>query len=598
MFRFVLSAIFSVCLFLLSTAVYASTSLNFDRHHNARLDGVWNYYPNQLIIGSEASQISPSKIIKTVQLPASFLSISGQKDGLATFQQHFKLPESAVGQQIYLYIPYQYGAYQLFVDDRLLTKVGQVGVEEHHQTEMAPKLVSFFPNKTDVVITIQVSSFQHIRGGLENSIFIGFNKPILYKFYRQVIPLTIVSGVLLMIGCFMVLFALYRIAQRQSSHIWLFLGLFILCLSLRSFFAVPFIYTLFTNISWLWGTRLEYLLTELVCLFFLLYIFLLPHQLIHRFLLQITCVMIGINIVVTLTQQPLVFQSFFFQSFAISFLIFANLLYAVYRIYRDQIPYSKANAFAIVLVCLTFIHDYLLGLKLIDSVEIAFYSSCVYFMVVTLQLSRDYAVQSYKTELLNKKLLQWNKTLDKKVQERTQAITQLNEQLAHQVRTDALTGAYNRYALNIEIQQHFEHAIQAGSSLGFYMIDVDYFKKYNDHYGHLKGDDILKALVKTIGSILPASGFLARYGGEEFAILLSDLNREQTQKFAEKLCRVIRELQLEHINREDGKDSITISVGVAIMDSVHIYKSVDCLMKTADQQLYQAKIKRDQASIQ
>ncbi|NNH38329.1 GGDEF domain-containing protein [Acinetobacter terrae] len=598
MFRFVLSAIFSVCLFLLSTAVYASTTLNFDRHHNAGLDGVWNYYPNQLIIGSEASQISPSKIIKTVQLPASFLSISGQKDGLATFQQHFKLPESAVGQQIYLYIPYQYGAYQLFVDDRLLTKVGQVGVEEHHQTEMAPKLVSFFPNKTDVVITIQVSSFQHIRGGLENSIFIGFNKPILYKFYRQVIPLTIVSGVLLMIGCFMVLFALYRIAQRQSSHIWLFLGLFILCLSLRSFFAVPFIYTLFTNISWLWGTRLEYLLTELVCLFFLLYIFLLPHQLIHRFLLQITCVMIGINIVVTLTQQPLVFQSFFFQSFAISFLIFANLLYAVYRIYRDQIPYSKANAFAIVLVCLTFIHDYLLGLKLIDSVEIAFYTSCIYFMVVTLQLSRDYAVQSYKTELLNKKLLQWNKTLDKKVQERTQAITQLNEQLAHQVRTDALTGAYNRYALNIEIQQHFEQAIQAGSSLGFYMIDVDYFKKYNDHYGHLKGDDILKALVKTIDSILPASGFLARYGGEEFAILLSDLNREQTQKFAEKLCRVIREQQLEHINREDGKDFITISVGVAIMDSVHIYKSVDCLMKTADQQLYQAKIQRDQASIQ
>ncbi|NNG75997.1 diguanylate cyclase [Acinetobacter sp. ANC 4277] len=598
MFRFVLSAIFSVCLFLLSTTVYASTPLNFDRHHNARLDGVWNYYPNQLIIGSEASQISPSKIIKTVQLPASFLSISGQKDGLATFQQHFKLPESAVGQQIYLYIPYQYGAYQLFVDDRLLTKVGQVGVEEHHQTEMAPKLVSFFPNKTDVVITIQVSSFQHIRGGLENSIFIGFNKPILYKFYRQVIPLTIVSGVLLMIGCFMVLFALYRIAQRQSSHIWLFLGLFILCLSLRSFFAVPFIYTLFTNISWLWGTRLEYLLTELVCLFFLLYIFLLPHQLIHRFLLQVICVMIGINILVTLSQQPLVFQSFFFQSFAISFLIFANLLYAVYRIYRDQIPYSKANAFAIVLVCLTFIHDYLLGLKLIDSVEIAFYTSCIYFMVVTLQLSRDYAVQSYKTELLNKKLLQWNKTLDKKVRERTQAITQLNEQLAHQVRTDALTGAYNRYALNIEIQQRFEQAIQAGSSLGFYMIDVDYFKKYNDHYGHLKGDDILKALVKTIDSILPASGFLARYGGEEFAILLSDLNREQTQKFAEKLCRVIREQQLEHINREDGKDFITISVGVAIMDSVHIYKSVDCLMKTADQQLYQAKIQRDQASIQ
>src|SRR5690606_33688349 len=167
------------------------------------------------------------------------------------------------------------------------------------------------------------------------------------------------------------------------------------------------------------------------------YVYLLPHQLIHRFLLLITCAVIAVNVVVTLTQQPLVFQNFFFQSFAISFLIFTNLLYGVYRIYRDQIPYSKANAFAIVLVCLTFIHDYLLGLKLIDSVEIAFYSSCVYFMVVTLQLSRDYAVQSYKTELLNKKLLQWNKMLDQKVQERTQAVMQLNEQLALQVRIDA-----------------------------------------------------------------------------------------------------------------------------------------------------------------
>ena len=98
--------------------------------------------------------------------------------------------------------------------------------------------------------------------------------------------------------------------------------------------------------------------------------------------------MIIVNVVVTLTQQPLVFQHFFFSKFCHFISDFLPIfLYGVYRIYRDQIPYSKANAFAIVLVCLTFIHDYLLGLKLIDSVEIAFYSSCVYFMVITLQLT-------------------------------------------------------------------------------------------------------------------------------------------------------------------------------------------------------------------
>ena len=129
MLRIILRAIFSLWLLLLSSLVDASIPLNFDRDHNARLDGVWNYYPNQLLPGSKNQDLSLSKTSKTVQLPASFISISGHKDGVATFQQRFHLPESAVGQQIYLYIPYQYGAYQLFVDDRLLTKVGQVGAE-------------------------------------------------------------------------------------------------------------------------------------------------------------------------------------------------------------------------------------------------------------------------------------------------------------------------------------------------------------------------------------------------------------------------------------------------------------------------------------
>lgn len=160
----------------------------------------------------------------------------------------------------------------MYVDDHLLIEVGQVGIHGQHQTMMAPKLASFFPSQREVTLTIQASSYHHIRGGLENSMFIGFNQPILDKFYDQVIPLSVISGVLLMIGCFMVFFAVFRSLKTQAGNLLLFLGLFILCLSLRSFFAVPFIYTLFTNISWVWGTRFEYLLTELATLFFLIYI--------------------------------------------------------------------------------------------------------------------------------------------------------------------------------------------------------------------------------------------------------------------------------------------------------------------------------------
>ncbi|MEK5764675.1 GGDEF domain-containing protein, partial [Acinetobacter junii] len=94
------------------------------------------------------------------------------------------------------------------------------------------------------------------------------------------------------------------------------------------------------------------------------------------------------------------------------------------------------------------------------------------FILITFQLSRDYAVQSINTELLNKQLLRLNKELDQKVQDRTRDITLLNEKLAQQVRLDSLTGAYNRFALNEQLQQQYEYAIANQTSLAVYMIDV------------------------------------------------------------------------------------------------------------------------------
>ncbi len=173
--------------------------------------------------------------------------------------------------------------------------------------------------------------------------FISFNQPILDKFYDQVIPLSVISGVLLMIGCFMVFFAVFRSLKTQAGNLLLFLGLFILCLSLRSFFAVPFIYTLFTNISWVWGTRFEYLLTELATLFFLIYIYLLPYRLLNPYLLKVTALLISINVAVTLFTLPYIFQSFFFQSFSIAVLVFINLLYGAYRMHKSHVRYSKIN---------------------------------------------------------------------------------------------------------------------------------------------------------------------------------------------------------------------------------------------------------------
>lgn len=583
MLRLFLKTFFALYMILISNQIKAAQILNFNAGHNVTLDGEWYF----------SSDNDAFKQDKIITLPNSLLDISGTNEGTFSFEQQFVLPKDAIDQVIYMYIPYQYGAYEMYVDERLLVRVGIVGDQNYHQTEMAPKLVSFVANQQNIKLKIKFSNFRHIRGGLENSIYMGYSRPILHQFYDQIIPLCVLSGVLLMIASFMMLFGIVRKIQRYPSQIWIYLGLFILCLSLRSFFAVPFIYTLFTDISWLWGTRLEYLLTECVCLFFISYIYHLPHRLIHKWIYFICSVLIVINMMITLTTEPYIFQNFFFKSFLASVLLFANLIYGVIIILRQGIAYSKVNAIAISFVCLTFLNDYLLALKLIDSVEIAFYGSCIYFVLLTFQLSRDYASQAFKTEVLNKKLLQWNKNLDQTVKERTLAVTQLNEQLALQVRTDALTGAFNRHALNLEIQHRHQQAALEGTSLAFYMVDVDYFKRYNDYYGHLKGDDVLKRLVTVISEILPESGFVARYGGEEFAVLLSDTDYVQAQQFAQRLCEVVRNLEIEHANRDDEKTYISISVGGAFMDATHIYHNVTRLMKTADQKLYVAKIDRD-----
>ena len=577
--------------FILVSATHANTNLNFQESTIVSLDGHWTYYPNQLLMDkNNHHKLAPINVV----LPSSFEDITGNKDAIGSFQQTFRIPHEAINKQIYLYIPFQYGAYEIYVDGQSVAQVGTVGDSNQHITMMAPKLTSFFAKDNDIQITIHASAYHHIRGGLENSILIGYSKPILYYFYKQVIPLCVLSGILIMLSSFMVLFSVYRSYQGYIMRGWLMLGLFVLCLSIRSFFAVPFIYTLFTDISWIWGTRFEYLLSELACLFFLIYIYLLPQKPLHKIVLYIVSLIIISNIFTTLFYQPIVFQNYYFNSFLCSMLVFADLLYGFFRIYRNNISYSKLNACAIFIICLAFLNDFLLGMKLINSFEVAFYASCLYFVLVTLYLSKDYATKSYNTEILNYELRLLNRSLDQQVLERTQTVVLLNQQLEKQLKIDALTGAYNRYALNEQTVAWFNDASAKSETLAFFMLDVDFFKKYNDHYGHLNGDTVLKDIVKSLQQVIPQQAYLARYGGEEFAIIIRNIDVNFANNLAKQCLYAIAELNIEHIYRDDETHYITMSIGGAIYDgNVQNFLQATDLMKKADQNLYLAKRTRN-----
>ena len=184
----------------------------------------------------------------------------------------------------------------------------------------------------------------------------------------------------------------------------------------------------------------------------------------------------------------------------------------------------------------------------------------------------------------------YKKHLEKLVNEKTRELEAANEKLKALVNIDSLTGLENRRyfdeVLNIEIHR----AARTDSPLSLLMCDIDYFKLYNDHYGHVKGDECLKKIARCFkNTFMRATDVPARFGGEEFAVILPDTELEEARQLSEKLGDSIHALKITH-EASRAADHITISTGIACMQPG---QQVSCttLIGMADEALYSAKAK-------
>lgn len=478
-----------------------------------------------------------------------------------------------------------------------MLRLGEISQTPAQQvTEKAPKIASFVPKSEYFSLSIQVSNYTHLHGGLEKPLRIGLSSTINRQFMAQMMSIAMVCGAVLGLGLFTIMFSIFRgAAQRNSRSIFIF-GIFIIFLALHNLFSAPYPYTIFTDIGWLLGSRLEYLFTFLAVFFFITYMHLFNPRYLKHAIYYVGIGLLMLNIAVTLLSAPEVFQRLAIYSSIYGLVVGGNFIYGFYQTLSQRFAYSRLTLCAVFFLCVTVLNDYLLLLNVIESIHLSFISTSLYALLIMFQQSRHYAHQTCHTEQLNNELLGLNSSLDQKVRERTEQLHQLNSKLEQQVNIDALTEAFNRRALNHEIQRRFDLLVhEPQHRLAFAMIDVDYFKNYNDYYGHLKGDEILRQLVATIQAVLPENGYLARYGGEEFAILLSGLSSEAVDEILEQVLYAVRDQQLEHLNRADLKKYVTVSIGVAYRDATHYFSDIHALMKTADQYLYDAKIAgRDQ----
>ena len=161
-------------------------------------------------------------------------------------------------------------------------------------------------------------------------------------------------------------------------------------------------------------------------------------------------------------------------------------------------------------------------------------------------------------------------------------------QLNDIARVDGLTSVSNRREFDLRLMAEWSRGARTGQALALLMIDVDKFKQYNDHYGHLRGDECLIAVARILKSCTQrTSDLIARYGGEEFVLLLPDSDLEGALTVAEDCLEGLLDADLEHAN-SDVASSVTVSIGVAAMLPIHD-KSSTILIEQADVALYQAK---------
>jgi diguanylate cyclase (GGDEF)-like protein len=155
--------------------------------------------------------------------------------------------------------------------------------------------------------------------------------------------------------------------------------------------------------------------------------------------------------------------------------------------------------------------------------------------------------------------------------------------------SDGLTGLANRRQFDVTLGNEFSRAMRHESTLAFIMIDVDYFKQYNDLYGHSAGDEVLRSVSKLIRALTPKrpGDLTARYGGEEVGILLPNTDLAGAQAVAERIRAAVQNLQMAHNGSPFGV--VTLSAGVATIAPQRGVHMAGMLVEAADKALYVAK---------
>lgn len=265
------------------------------------------------------------------------------------------------------------------------------------------------------------------------------------------------------------------------------------------------------------------------------------------------------------------------------------ILLSLWVVYRQGLRLSMMLGFFVGLIGVYFTVNHKGPFSVFDAVQNTLYlqefiaammTSILFFGVLLRQINDK------NEEILevNKALHTLTSELEKRVDEKTEALQKANAKLQELVSKDALTGIYNRYYFQHYLTQEIARALRHDYALSVILFDIDYFKKINDTYGHQAGDEVLVSIAQAILKRLRVEDVFARIGGEEFIIILPHIDNDKAKRLAEEIRVLVDVLCIETQTHEI---KCTISLGVSSLGKR--VNAFELLFADADSKLYQAK---------
>ena len=187
------------------------------------------------------------------------------------------------------------------------------------------------------------------------------------------------------------------------------------------------------------------------------------------------------------------------------------------------------------------------------------------------------------------KVAEQNRQLDDKLKQSSQQMQNLREELVvaqREAMTDGLTGIPNRKFFDMNLRQALMDSMESGKALSLLMLDIDFFKKFNDEHGHQIGDEVLKLVARVLQSSIKGRDIAARYGGEEFSIILPDTTLKNAVLVGEQIRKSMASRKIVRRNSGTTFGNITLSIGAA---QYEVGEAMSSVIERADVALYRAK---------